>query len=347
METSGLKKKVISSENNAKIVQQLSNNLEEFIYAVSHDLKTPLIPIIGFSDLLKKRFGSDLPEKALKYIDRIQKNAHKLEQYLEALLRLSRIGRNTDTKNPEAEKKIRLITLINRNCAEYLNAAEKLGVSIEIDENCTIPFKQEYSEITDELFKEIISNAIKFQYQPNELNAETSTENQPKNFIKIYNVEPSDPQYDLIISFLLGTDDNDQNSIQNAIQNSVYINPVLISDLTAQDTKLDKILKNPEIICIEDNGIGFNSESWKDLLRVFNIRNNPDILYTKSLNSENKYFKDLFSIFAEPIGIGFSIIQKICRIGGISAIVESIPVDDMKNSIHHGTKFYLIFPLTS
>ena len=141
--------------------------------------------------------------------------------------------------------------------------------------------------------------------------------------------------------------DNDQNSIQNAIQNSVYIDPVLISDLTAQDTKLDKILKNPEIICIEDNGIGFNSESWKDLLRVFNIRNNPDILYTKSLNSENKHFKDLFSIFAEPIGIGFPIIQKICRIGGISAIVESIPVDDMKNSIHHGTKFYLIFPLTS
>lgn len=347
METPGLKKKVTSSENNAKIVQQLSNNLEEFIYAVSHDLKTPLIPIIGFSDLLKKRFGSDLPEKALKYIDRIQKNAHKLEQYLEALLRLSRIGRNTDAKNPETEEKIRIITLINRNCAEYLNAAEKLGVSIEIDENCTIPFKHEFNEITDELFKEIISNAIKFQYQPNELNAETlsenQTENQQKKSIKIYNVEPSDPHYDLIMSFLLGTDDNGQNSIQN----SVYINPVLISDLTAQDAKLDKELKNPEIICIEDNGIGFNSESWKELLRVFNISNNPNSLYDKSLKSENTYFKDLFSIFAEPIGIGFPIIQKICRIGGISAIVESIPVDKMKNSIQHGTKFYLIFPLTS
>lgn len=357
METSKLEKTADTNENIAKVVKQLSDNLEEFIYAVSHDLKTPLIPILGFSDLLKKRFGSDLPEKALKYIDRIQKNAHKLEQYLESLLRLSRIGRNIDTKKPISEEnndfkppleeKIRLNTLINRNCAEYLNAAEKLGVSIEINENCTIPFKHEFNEITDELFKEIISNAIKFQYQPNELNAETlsenQTENQQKKFIKIYNVEPSDPHYDLIMSFLLGTDDNGQNSIQN----SVYINPVLISDLTAQDAKLDKELKNPEIICIEDNGIGFNSESWKELLRVFNISNNPNSLYDKSLKSENTYFKDLFSIFAEPIGIGFPIIQKICRIGGISAIVESIPVDKMKNSIQHGTKFYLIFPLTS
>ena len=338
VETSKLEKQADSNENIAKVVQQLSNNLEEFIYAVSHDLKTPLIPILGFSNLLKKRFGQkDLPEKALKYIDRIQKNAHRLEQYLEALLKLSRIGHNIETKTPNSEQKISVVNLIKSNCAEYINFAEKLGVSIDIDEKCTIPIKQEFNEIVDELFREIISNAIKFQYQPDELNSETLSVSESKKFIKIYNLEPENPQYNLIMSFLLGTDKNSQNSSKN----SVYINPILISDLSFNK-------KNPEIICIEDNGIGFKPESWKDLLRVFKIADDPVSLYAKSINSENDYFKDLFLAFTEPIGIGFPIIQKICRISGISAVVESVSVDvEDNNSIPHGTKFYLIFPLTS
>jgi signal transduction histidine kinase len=74
---------------------QLKNDeLEAFTYSVSHDLRTPLRAMHGFSKALMQEFHHDLPEQAQHYLSRIQANAGRMSELIDSLLHLSRIGRS-------------------------------------------------------------------------------------------------------------------------------------------------------------------------------------------------------------------------------------------------------------
>lgn len=72
--------------------------LESFTYAVSHDLKTPIITIGGFIRALREDLGDGLPESAAKYIAYISDAARGMELLINDLLDLSRIGRLPEAK---------------------------------------------------------------------------------------------------------------------------------------------------------------------------------------------------------------------------------------------------------
>lgn len=80
----------------AKRTQELEDanrELESFAYSVSHDLRAPLRALEGFSTLLEEESGPALDDTARHYLDRIRRNATKMSQLIDDLLRLSRIGR--------------------------------------------------------------------------------------------------------------------------------------------------------------------------------------------------------------------------------------------------------------
>ncbi len=68
---------------------------EEFLAIMSHEIKTPLSGIIGFSDLILKNLTSEKTsinlEKQLKYITLVSKSSHRLNELLNNLLALSRL----------------------------------------------------------------------------------------------------------------------------------------------------------------------------------------------------------------------------------------------------------------
>lgn len=76
-------------------LQQANRELEAFSHSVSHDLRAPLRAIEGFSQALSEDYGTQLDETAQDYIDRIRKGVLRMEQLVEALLKLSRI-QNSD-----------------------------------------------------------------------------------------------------------------------------------------------------------------------------------------------------------------------------------------------------------
>ncbi len=41
-------------------LQQTNRELDAFVSTVSHDLRSPLTPLIGFADLLEDRYGDQL-----------------------------------------------------------------------------------------------------------------------------------------------------------------------------------------------------------------------------------------------------------------------------------------------
>lgn len=74
--------------------------LESFTYSVSHDLRAPLRPLYGFSTVLLEDYGDRLDEKAKDYLHRIAAAAHRMDQIIDDLLRLSKIGRTGIERQP-------------------------------------------------------------------------------------------------------------------------------------------------------------------------------------------------------------------------------------------------------
>ncbi len=71
----------------------VNEELESFIYSVSHDLRAPLRSISGFTKIVNEDYAQALDDKGKDYLSRIYKGAERMSKLIEDLLRLSRISK--------------------------------------------------------------------------------------------------------------------------------------------------------------------------------------------------------------------------------------------------------------
>jgi PAS domain S-box-containing protein len=75
-------------------LEAANKELEAFAYSVSHDLRTPLRGIDGWSLALVEDYASQLDEKALGYVDRLRAETQRMGMLIDDLLQLSRVTRS-------------------------------------------------------------------------------------------------------------------------------------------------------------------------------------------------------------------------------------------------------------
>lgn len=74
-------------------LENVNNELEAFSYSVSHDLRTPLRAINGYSIMLKEDYGKELDAEGKRIINNIITNAKMMGQLIDDLLAFSRLGK--------------------------------------------------------------------------------------------------------------------------------------------------------------------------------------------------------------------------------------------------------------
>ena len=103
---------IISAAEARRVAEQERDTAQElreideaktmFLRAVSHDLKTPLSVISGFSDLLQSRGETLTPDMRAEMVDSIASSAHRLHKMLNDLLDVDRLARGA--LKPHLEK---------------------------------------------------------------------------------------------------------------------------------------------------------------------------------------------------------------------------------------------------
>lgn len=143
-----------------RTVQLLAANqeLEAFSYSVSHDLRTPLTTIDGFSTLLAKELGtaSDgvIRERAERYVSRIRSGVSQMTDLIESMLSLAQI-----TRTPLRWESVDLSVIADTVLNGYREREPTRPVRIEIKPGLRV---QGDPRLLRQVMENLMGNAWKF-----------------------------------------------------------------------------------------------------------------------------------------------------------------------------------------
>ncbi len=138
-------------------LKELDQIRKDLISRVSHELKTPLIPVISGTELLTTIYKDQIGEDALEIIEMIDNGGVRLKNLVEKLINVSRIDYN---KFEVRKETLNLSEIIKRsaNGMKFLMEQRKLKLKCEIPDKLYLEMDELKME---EVITNLLSNAIK------------------------------------------------------------------------------------------------------------------------------------------------------------------------------------------
>lgn len=128
--------------------------LQEFLYAVSHDLQEPLRMVKSYVELIERRHGDALPGPAREHMDYVVDGSQRLQEMITALLTLSRI----ETRGGVFES-IDLGLLVSEVVEDMRPEIDESGADVTVEPLPTIRGDEKQ---LFRVFYELLDNALKF-----------------------------------------------------------------------------------------------------------------------------------------------------------------------------------------
>lgn len=150
--------------------QLLSKNkeMEQFIYTVSHDLKSPLVTINAFTQKLLTELSESLSQKQAYRFSRILENVNNMEALLTDLLDLSKVVQQAITFSTLDVK-----ALVEKQCKSLENTINETHTSIRLADN--LHNINANSRLFSEAILNLLSNAIRYRSPSRQLVIDIST----------------------------------------------------------------------------------------------------------------------------------------------------------------------------
>ena len=141
-----------------KLIKKLkvsNEDLEQFAYVSSHDLREPLRMITSFLQLLQKRYADNLDEDANDFINYAVEGAKRMDLMINDLLEYSRIG-STERKFEYIQSEKILETVL-------INLKPSIEDTNTVITNDPLPLIYANEPQMIQLFQNLIGNAIKYR----------------------------------------------------------------------------------------------------------------------------------------------------------------------------------------
>ena len=147
----------IQLKESAEQARSANEAKTRFLFNMSHDIRTPMNAIIGFSGLLEQNL--DNKEKAKGYLKKIQVSSNLLLKIINQVLEMARIESGTATLNLEPCNLSELFHSVN---FVFESDVKKKGLHFQVD--LKVQHHYAFCDITklQQIYLNIVSNAIKY-----------------------------------------------------------------------------------------------------------------------------------------------------------------------------------------
>jgi len=151
--------RALLAQRDAQLAEQAAG-MEEWMHAVSHDLRAPLRHITSYGPLVRELLQesglpADAQQEALAFLDTMDQSARRMGRMLEGLLALSRIARA-----PLRRDAVDLAALVEQARAPLAEAAQGRSVQWQIAPD--LPTVQGDATLLRQMLTELLANALKF-----------------------------------------------------------------------------------------------------------------------------------------------------------------------------------------
>lgn len=148
-----------AEEQRLQLLQEISSANEEltnFAYVVSHDLKAPLRGIGSLADWLSTDYSDKFDDEGREHMRLLISRVHRMSALIDGILQYSRVGRVKETSVA-----VDLDVLV-REVIDLLSPPAAIQISIED----TLPTVIGERTRIQQVFQNLISNAIKYMNKP-------------------------------------------------------------------------------------------------------------------------------------------------------------------------------------
>lgn len=148
-------------EKSAKLAEA-NRDMEEFLHAVSHDLRAPVISLTGLAAMLTREHGDKLGDTGRSLVERLQASAGSMSALVNHLVEFARMG-----SAPHRPRPMNLRLLIEQALTNLSSQIERAGARVDIQPDWPTLAVDPVSIC--QVFQNLIGNAVKFmgpQTQP-------------------------------------------------------------------------------------------------------------------------------------------------------------------------------------
>jgi len=143
--------------NSERRLQQANEELEEFAYRTSHDLRSPLISSISLLGIAESAIQKDNADKALASLGHTKNSLVKLEVLVKDILMLTQV-KNVEEEAQEVDLEALLTESLDK--LRHMDNFERLEISRDLKFPALLKVKKTRFVL---ILENLISNAVKYQ----------------------------------------------------------------------------------------------------------------------------------------------------------------------------------------